>query len=47
MKTVHVGLAGLSAESPVGESPEAFAAFLKADREYFATVIRTTGIKLD
>ena len=38
---------GLSAESPVGESPEAFAAFLKADREYFATVIKAAGIKLD
>ena len=42
-----LGSQGLVAEPPVGESPEAFAAFLKADREYFATVIKTTGIKLD
>ena len=38
---------GLGAESPVGESPEAFEAFLKADREYFAKVIKTTGIRLE
>ncbi|OGT83195.1 MAG: hypothetical protein A3H91_17575 [Gammaproteobacteria bacterium RIFCSPLOWO2_02_FULL_61_13] len=38
---------GLGAESPVGESPEAFAAFLKVDREYFATVIKATEIKFD
>jgi len=38
---------GLGAEAPVGESPEVFAAFLKADREYFATVIKATGIKFE
>ncbi len=38
---------GLGLESPVGESPEAFAAFLKADREYFASLIKTTGIRIE
>lgn len=38
---------GLAMELPVGESPDAFAAFLKADRAYYANIIKTTGIRLD
>jgi tripartite-type tricarboxylate transporter receptor subunit TctC len=37
--------AGLGVEPPAGGSPEAFAAFLKADRETYREVVRITGAK--
>jgi tripartite-type tricarboxylate transporter receptor subunit TctC len=39
-----VGL-GLEVEPPVGDTPEAFAAFLKEDREYYAGIVKAAGIK--
>jgi tripartite-type tricarboxylate transporter receptor subunit TctC len=38
-------LTGLEWEAPAGQPPEAFAAYLKADREYYAKVIAAAGIK--
>jgi tripartite-type tricarboxylate transporter receptor subunit TctC len=37
--------AGLGVEAPAGGSPEAFAAFLKTDRETYRDVVRITGAK--
>jgi tripartite-type tricarboxylate transporter receptor subunit TctC len=39
--------AGLGVEPPAGGSPEAFAAFLKADREIYRDVIKITGAKAE
>jgi len=36
---------GLEVEGAVGGSPDSFLAFLKADREYYANIIKTAGIK--
>jgi tripartite-type tricarboxylate transporter receptor subunit TctC len=36
---------GLEVEGAVGGSPDSFLAFLKADREYYAGIIKAAGIK--
>ena len=36
---------GLEVEGAAGGSPESFLAFLKADREYYAGIVKTAGIK--
>ena len=37
----------LQAFEPVGDTPEAFAAFIQADRNIARRVVQTTGIKMD
>jgi tripartite-type tricarboxylate transporter receptor subunit TctC len=36
---------GLEIEGSVGGTPESFMAFLKADREYYANIVKAAGIK--
>ena len=36
---------GLEVEGPAGGSADSFLAFLKADREYYASIIKAAGIQ--
>jgi tripartite-type tricarboxylate transporter receptor subunit TctC len=45
MREKFLTAAGLEVEAPAGESPEAYMAFLKGDREYHAKIIKVIGIQ--
>jgi tripartite-type tricarboxylate transporter receptor subunit TctC len=47
MREKHLTKPGTLVSPPAGRPPEAFAEFLKSQRELFASVVKTTGVRID